>query len=142
MPTFARNRRSGKRLVGDPASPRARAAHHIMPGKGRRRRAKTERALPLSARYPEDPLSRVAATKKLKLRANASTESKQLKDIPEGATLIVLHEARNDETGVVRAKVGIDSSPRGLAIKMLGWVTAEKDGERILEPLIETLTEH
>ena len=37
--------------------------------------------------------------------------------------------------GVVRARVGLDSSPRGMAVNVLGWVTALKDGERKLTPV-------
>ena len=61
-----------------------------------------------------------------------SLDSKQVKDIPEGSALLVLMEQRDKNTGVVRAKVGLDSSPRGVAVTPVGWVTAEKDGERIL----------
>ena len=46
-----------------------------------------------------------------------------------------LMEQRDENTGVVRAKVGLDSSPRGVAVTPVGWVTAEKDGERILHPI-------
>ena len=31
--------------------------------------------------------------------------------------------------GVIRCHVGKDSSPRGVAVHNLGWVTAAKDGE-------------
>ena len=37
--------------------------------------------------------------------------------------------------GVIRCHVGKDSSPRGVAVHSLGWVTAAKDGELKLTPI-------
>lgn len=75
---------------------------------------------------PEIRRARTAA--KLVLRKGMAMESDKLRDLPLGTTVMVLEET-DLGGGVVRAKVGIDSSPRGVAVHALGWVTVIKDGE-------------
>ena len=65
----------------------------------------------------------------------ATPTVQQLGDIFEGKEIIVMEEVEID--GVVRAKVGKDSTPRGIALHPLGWVTALKEGEEKLERIAE-----
>lgn len=69
------------------------------------------------------------------LRRGPSLESERLGDITRGAMLQVVDEDLVD--GVIRCHVGKDSSPRGVAVHNLGWVTAAKDGELKLTPIRE-----
>ena len=79
---------------------------------------------------------RCTAGKKLVLRAASNLESTKLGDIRAGTShLLVLEQTVVD--GVVRARIGKDSTPRGLAVISLGWVTAVKDGEVKLEPAVD-----
>lgn len=75
---------------------------------------------------------RCEAAKKLVLRASAELESDRIGDIPAGRHLIVLEEAEVE--GTVRVRVGNDSTPRGVIVHSLGWVTAVKDGEWKVAP--------
>lgn len=76
---------------------------------------------------------RCTAGKKLVLRSAPHLESTKIGDIRAGTShLLVLEQTVVD--GVVRARIGKDSTPRGLAVVSLGWVTAVKDGELKLEP--------
>jgi len=70
--------------------------------------------------------------RKLVLRNSSELDSMKVGDIAAGTRLIVLEERIVD--GVVRARVGRDSTPRGLAVISLGWVTAMKDGDTKLDP--------
>lgn len=72
--------------------------------------------------------------RKLVLRNSAELESMKMGDIAAGTRLIILEERIVD--GVVRARVGRDSTPRGLAVISLGWVTAMKDGDTKLDPTL------
>jgi hypothetical protein len=88
----------------------------------------------LTTRLPPDvpELQQVLAAVKLVLREELALDSKKVRDIPAGTRLEVLEEVTID--GVVRARVGEDSTPRGLCVHSLGWVTAFKDGEQKLVP--------
>ena len=72
----------------------------------------------------------VVAAVKLVLREDVGIESKKLGEIVAGTPLDLLEEA--DVDGCFRARVGRDSTPRGIVCHTLGWVTAFKDGERKL----------
>ena len=73
-------------------------------------------------------LGRASTSTKLVLRKTVDKWSEKLRDLPAGTHVVVL-EQMAFEDGCVRAKVGIDSSPRGVAVHALGWVTSLKDGE-------------
>lgn len=65
---------------------------------------------------------------KLVLRKGKSIESDKVRDLPAGSPIMILEEMLLDD-GVVRARIGVDSSPRGVAVHTVGWVTAVRDGE-------------
>ena len=77
---------------------------------------------------------RARANTKLVLRAAAELDSPKKGNIMAGRVLLFIDEKVID-TGDVRVRVGVDSSPRGVAIKPLGWVTAIKDGDNKLTPI-------
>jgi hypothetical protein len=95
----------------------------------------------IAGKPPVENVRRARATKKLVVRESVSLSSKKVTDVPIGKTLVILEE-RVQEDGVVRARIGLDSSPRGLALIKVGWVTAEKDGELKLAALISNRGEH
>ena len=101
---------------------------------GRRRRSPGK--LEMLANVPA--LRRARSTKKLVLRATASLDSKKSGSLPAGITVIVLEEVVDEASGVTRVRVGLDSSPRGVAFERVGWCTAEKDGEMKLTFLTGT----
>ena len=79
------------------------------------------------------------AITKLAVRAGPEVTSKQLKAIsPADEDLVVLTEREVD--GKLRAHVYQDATPRGIAVTPLGWVTAKKEGARLIErtPLVKT----
>ena len=49
-------------------------------------------------------------------------------ELPRGQSLLLIDEIM-DPSGVVRARVAKESSPRGICVAPLGWVTAMRDGE-------------
>jgi Ca2+-binding EF-hand superfamily protein len=77
---------------------------------------------------PRAEIRRALTGAKLVLRKGVHIESDKVRDLPAGSPIMVLEEMKMDD-GVVRARVGIDSSPRGVAVHAIGWVTAVKDGE-------------
>ena len=76
-------------------------------------------------------VKRVKAARQLVLREAASLESKKITELRRGEVLVVVEEAVTEE-GEHRARVARDSSPRGLAVHPIGWVTSFKDGEQKL----------
>ena len=77
---------------------------------------------------------RAVVDKKLVLRTASDLNSKRVGDVVSGTFVTVLEEiamANND----IRARIGRDTSPRGLGGFDLGWVTAVKDGDSYLVPL-------
>ena len=79
------------------------------------------------------PIKRVRASARLVLREKIGLDSRKLTDIPEGSGLLVLNETEHED-GVIRARIGKDSSPRGVCVHPLGWVTSVRDGEMKLAP--------
>lgn len=79
-------------------------------------------------------IRRVEARVQLVLRAEADLNSKRKGELPRGQCLVLLDEI-TDPSGVVRARVAKESSPRGVRVLPLGWVTAVKDGEQKLMPV-------
>ena len=77
-------------------------------------------------------LCQAVAAVKLVLRKAADLESENLGDIKAETSLVVFEECYVE--GVLRARVGKDSTPRGVCAQSLGWVTAMKDGEVKLIP--------
>lgn len=69
------------------------------------------------------------------VRKSASLDSERLGDVTRGKVLLVVDEDLVD--GVIRCHLGKDSSPRGVAVHNVGWVTAAKDGELKLTPIEE-----
>ena len=69
------------------------------------------------------------------VRRSASLESDRVGDVTRGKVLLVVDEDLVD--GVIRCHLGKDSSPRGVAVHNVGWVTAAKDGELKLTPIKE-----
>ena len=67
------------------------------------------------------------AVKKLVLRVGPSLSSPKVGNVKPGTKLTAL--GREVVDGVLRIKVGVDTSPRGVCCSAQGWVTAEKDGE-------------
>lgn len=87
-----------------------------------------------TSRDDTDPhIRRVLVTRKLVLRQKASLGSKKLGEVARGAVVLVVDEDLVD--GVVRCRLGTDSSPRGACVHDLGWVTAYKEGELKLVPI-------
>ena len=86
-----------------------------------------------SAPASQDPVATLCcyhaiALKKLVIRASTSLDSAKLGSVKSGTRLTVL--AMETLQGCCkRAKVGMDTTPRGVAVNAIGWVTAEKDGE-------------
>ena len=83
---------------------------------------------------------RAFVDKKLVLRSAAALDSQKVGDIKSGTFVTVLEEIRLDNHDI-RARVGKDTSPRGLGGFDLGWVTAVKDGESKLVPLVSLTSE-
>ena len=73
-------------------------------------------------------IRRARTAAKLVLRKTHDLSSQKVRDIPAGSRILVLDQMTGED-GCVRARVGIDSSPRGVAVHVLGWVTSLKDGE-------------
>ena len=78
-------------------------------------------------------VKRVVVGAKLVLREQSSLESRRLGDVARGAVVLVVDEDLVD--GVVRCKIGSDSTPRGVAVHNMGWVTAAREGELKLSPV-------
>lgn len=80
---------------------------------------------------PQSRIRRVEAAVKLVVRSSASLDSKKLGDLLPGEPLLVLEELCFEQPfdGLVRARVGRDSTPRGVCVNPIGWVTTFKDGE-------------
>ena len=86
--------------------------------------------------YPnpnEAMLSRAICNAKLVLRSSCSLDSKRVGDLLRGVEVLMLEQVQTDN-GDVRARVGRDSTPRGLCAVPMGWVTAKKAGDLKLEP--------
>ena len=79
-------------------------------------------------------IKRVESTAKLVLRADVALDSKWKGELPRGQCLLLIDELM-DPSGVVRARVARESSPRGICVAPLGWVTALRDGEAKLKPI-------
>ena len=120
----------------------------LWPARAKPRYTEAE-AMVVSARLSPPPsvdLRRAVATKKLVLRSGPSLSSQRLGDIVTGKELVVMElvdlateplaRQHGGAVGDVRARVGKDSTPRGIALVPLGWVTAVKDGEDKLEEVL------
>lgn len=110
------------KLTGDPPT----AADHALEA---RHEAKHEAKI-------SDAAYRAVLTKKLVLRTGLSLSSAKIGDLPAGKEIIIINRQQTED-GVERVRVGQDSSPRGIAVHNLGWVTALKDGERKLTTVLE-----
>ena len=71
---------------------------------------------------------------KLVLREGHTLDSRKLGNVYPGTKKLLVLDEVTAADGSVRAHIGKDSSPRGLIIDKLGWVTAYKEGEWILTP--------
>ena len=89
----------------------------------------------------EKRVKRVVCNAKLVLREKASLESKRLGETARGSEVLVIDdEIVVDEAAgcmVVRCKIAQDSTPRGVLVHTLGWVTAAKEGELKLSPVLD-----
>ena len=75
-------------------------------------------------------IPRATVMSKLVLRSGASMRSQRLRDITAGASVLIVDSVESPSCrGVVRAKIAVESSPRGVAVLPLGWVTAHKEGD-------------
>ena len=92
----------------------------------------TPRSVPLSARLYSPPLSEprraVCLKETLILRAGAALSSEKVGHLEANQMVVVTQQAEL-ENGTVRARVGKLSSPRGVAIHPLGWVTMDAADE-------------
>ena len=91
---------------------------------------------------PDDKrVKRVVCNSKLVLREQASLSSKRLGEAARGSEVLVVDDeiVVDEEAGcvVVRCKIAQDSTPRGVALHPLGWVTAAKEGDLKLSPVSE-----
>ena len=91
-------------------------------------------SLPYELHPPPPALLRVRTNAKLVVRSEAGLDSKKRGELAAGSAVLLLKEVENAD-GVVRAAVATESSPRGVMIDPLGWVTSFKDGElpKVLE---------
>ena len=108
-----------------------------MPGHGRRQSKVRGQPFHVANRMNEETfkLRRVLVERKLVLRKSKFLDSERIGDIPRGTMILVVDE---DLVGnVIRCQVGKDSSPRGVCVHNLGWVTAARDGELKLLPVPE-----
>ena len=78
---------------------------------------------------------RAIADKKLVLRVSPDLDSERIGDVKMGTSVTVLEE-QTLKNGDIRARIGKDTSPRGVGGFDLGWVTAVKDAESKLVPLV------
>ena len=84
---------------------------------------------------------RVVTTTRLIVRETAELESAKKRELPTGTALVILDRLEIESqsspaassTVVVRAKVALESFPRGVSVEPVGWVTAVKDGLARLE---------
>ena len=96
----------------------------------------------LFPQYEHSSLRRAIVNTKLVLRVGKSMDSQKVGNLLAGSEVIVLEEFTLED-GVVRARIGYDSTPRGLCVVPRGWVTTEKEGEtkltyaRVLREVIE-----
>ena len=67
-------------------------------------------------------------------------KSVKIGNVYAGTSVLVLEERAVED--VVRARIAVDSTPRGVAVHSLGWVTALKDGESKLTPMVEPRRAH
>lgn len=81
-----------------------------------------------------DKIRRARASAKLVVRENVTTESPFKGNVRRGEAVLLLDEIR-ELNGTVRARIARESSPRGLCVETLGWVTMEKDGELKLDEI-------
>ena len=70
--------------------------------------------------------------KKLVARETVSLDSELVGNVYDGREVLVLEEVQLGKGGDVRAKLGLESKPRGVTVTTLGWVTSVKDGERMV----------
>ena len=82
-------------------------------------------------------LRRVRTTHKLVLRKGPQLGSLRLGDLMRGRDDLVVLDEKLDAHGNLRARVGKDSTPRGVAVYPIGWVTAVKDGVEKIETVLE-----
>lgn len=82
-------------------------------------------------------IPRAIVMSKLVLRSGPSMTSQRLRDITAGTSLIVIDTIDSPSQRTVRAKVALESSPRGGCVLPLGWVTAHKEGDQKLEVVVE-----
>ena len=73
---------------------------------------------------------------KLVIRKAHELTSEKVGNLVHGKTVLVL-EQRTLDDGTVRARIGKMSSPRGLLVDSLGWVTCRKEAEEKLQELSE-----
>lgn len=121
------------------------ASHRDRPASQRTRRPASHRstvaALPENRQAPSSfpgqrlvpdhskvHIRRAISSAKLVVRSGASLGSKKLCELERGSHVLMLEQV-GLESGDVRARVGRDSTPRGLCVNPVGWVTARKDGE-------------
>ena len=100
-----------------------------MPPRGPRRRT-----FAAPGARKDSRLNRMISTTKLVVRSGKSLTSERIGDLLSGVEVLILDQTLL-KSGVTRARVGVDSSPRGVCVNPMGWVTAEKDGEIKLAPL-------
>lgn len=83
-------------------------------------------------------LRRMVANTKLVLRSSSSLESDRLGNLLRGVEVLMMEQVTAGN-GDVRVRIGRDSSPRGLCVNHMGWVTAKKGDSSKLTPIEEVV---
>ena len=91
----------------------------------------------LFSQPPPKLIPRATVMSKLVLRSGPSVKSQRLRDITAGASVLVVDTVESPSSRTVRAKIAVGSSPRGVCVLPLGWVTAHKEGDQKLELVAE-----
>ena len=97
-------------------------------------RAKSPRA-PSPPRHSER-IRRGVSLDKLVIRKSFALDSEKVGSLLMGKAVLVLEQQRLHD-GTIRSRVGKESSPRGFAVDILGWITSVKGGEHKLVPIAD-----
>ena len=81
-------------------------------------------------------IGRAICLDKLVIRKGHELESDRVGNLLEGTPVLVLEE-QTLRDGTVRSRVGKESSPRGVVVDTIGWITSVKEGKGKLRPLTD-----
>lgn len=95
----------------------------------------------LAPAHDSQSLKRVVANAKLVVRSSPALDSDKLCEVERGKVVLVIDEdlVTDEDQDIVRCRIGVDTTPRGVGVQKVGWVTAMREGELKLTPVQQAI---